>query len=237
MTPKENDVFGSMQLDIQYEGCMNEARAYLENGDYDKAIAAADRARGYLRDGADTAEVDALTSSARSTLTRIEQDKRELAQRQEQERARTAEQERLAREQAEQQRRQAEQENQARIREEERTKDKTKGLLWFIAAAAFLVPVYLYVVSLSGEWYGRRNIEIAFQVAGVIAIGGSIYMVIAESASNRMQFGTVLLWAVFVLFVVLLLMALLNAEHGSIEIPGVVVGLIVPLAVYGWRRM
>jgi len=236
-----SDVFSSMEQDIKYEGCIDEGRAYLAAGRYDETIEAAKRARGYLKKDADTSEVDDIEAAARSALERIEQDKRELAEREERERARAAEQERLAREQAERRARQAAQDEQKRQQEKKQEEEKSKnlrsGIIRFVIATAFLVPTFLYITSLSGEWYGKRNIEIAFLTAFVMAIGPSIYMIIAGGASDRVPGGLALLWTIFIAFVVLLMAVLLGAEHGDIEIPGVIVGLLVPITVFGFSRM
>jgi len=236
----ENNIFTSMQEDIKYEGCIDEGRTYLAAGRYNKAIEAANRAREYLREGADTSEIDEIVGAAQSALERIEQDRRELAEREERERARAAEQERLAREQAEQRARQAAQDEQRRSKlaqEEERMRARSKGLAWFFAATVLLIVDYFFIVSLSSSWHGEQNTEAALLAGAATAIGASIYMIIAERVSEKIPNGNVLLWIIFIPFVMTLVIALLDSDYGAVVMPAVVIGLMAPFAAFVWRKM
>jgi len=247
----ENNIFTSMQEDIKYEGCIDEGRTYLAAGRYNKAIEAANRAREYLREGADTSEIDEIVGAAQSALERIEQDRRELAEREERERARAAEQERLAREQAEQRARQAREQAEQRARqaaqdeqrrsklaqEEERMRARSKGLAWFFAATVLLIVDYFFIVSLSSSWHGEQNTEAALLAGAATAIGASIYMIIAERVSEKIPNGNVLLWIIFIPFVMTLVIALLDSDYGAVVMPAVVIGLMAPFAAFVWRKM
>ena len=240
MSSGENNIFTSMQEDIKYEGCIDEGRTYLAAGRYNKAIEAANRAREYLREGADTSEIDEIVGAAQSALERIEQDRRELAEREERERARAAEQERLAREQAEQRARQAAQDEQRRSKlaqEEERMRARSKGLAWFFAATVLLIVDYFFIVSLSSSWHGEQNTEAALLAGAATAVGASIYMIIAERASEKIPNGNVLLWIIFIPFVMTLVIALLDSDYGAVVMPAVVIGLMAPFAAFVWRKM
>ena len=240
MSSGENNIFTSMQEDIKYEGCIDEGRTYLAAGRYNKAIEAANRAREYLREGADTSEIDEIVGAAQSALERIEQDRRELAEREERERARAAEQERLAREQAEQRARQAAQDEQRRSKlaqEEERMRARSKGLAWFFAATVLLIVDYFFIVSLSSSWHGEQNTEAALLAGAATAIGASIYMIIAERVSEKIPNGNVLLWIIFIPFVMTLVIALLDSDYGAVVMPAVVIGLMAPFAAFVWRKM
>ena len=108
MASDGNGTFSTIQRKIEYEGRLDEARWCLDVGKHEEAISAAERARGYLEPGSDASEVDAVVSSARAAMSRIEQDKREAAARAEAEHQQAVEQERLAQEQAAERRRQEE---------------------------------------------------------------------------------------------------------------------------------